>query len=263
MTREAWEPQRRTDIRIEGLERCLDMFGLPQPVAGADACRGGWCVVTLPVEGPATAEVVDRFTKVATRQAKGKVGAVGVDIPIGLSDGPPRACDEEARRLLGARRSSVFPAPVRPVLGARSYEQALSRARAASGVGLSKQAWNLVAKITEVDRLLDPTRQGRVFECHPEVAFARLHGTPMAHAKKGRPGRDERLAVLRPHVPGIDALAAEPPTGAAVDDVLDAAACAVTARALLAGQVQRLGERRHDAKGLVMEIVAPAPGAFA
>ena len=122
MTREAWEAQRRRDIRIEGLEHCLDLFGLPQAVAGADACRGGWCVVTLPVEGDATVEVIDRFTKVAARQAKGRLGAVGVDIPIGLSDGPPRKCDVDARALLGDRRSSVFPAPVRPVLGARSYE---------------------------------------------------------------------------------------------------------------------------------------------
>ena len=118
MTRETWEQQRRRDIRIEGLERCLDMFGLPQAVAGADACRGGWCVVTLPVDGDATVEVVDRFTKVATRQAMGQLGAVGVDIPIGLSEGPPRECDIEARALLGDRRSSVFSAPVRPVLGA-------------------------------------------------------------------------------------------------------------------------------------------------
>jgi len=260
MTRDQWEQQRRKDIRIEGLEQCLGMLGLPQAVAGADACRGGWCVVTLPVEGEATVEVVDRLAKIAARQAKGRLGAVGVDIPIGLSDGPPRKCDVEARALLGDRRSSVFPAPVRAVLGARSYEAALARSRAASGVGLSKQAWNLVSKITEVDRLLDPTRQGRIFEVHPEVAFARLHGVPMAHPKKGRPGRDERLAVLRPHVPAIDALVAKPPPGAAADDVLDAAAVAVTARAVLAGQDRRLGERRHDAKGLVMEIVAPEPG---
>lgn len=123
-----------------------------------------------------------------------------------------------------------------------------------------KQSWNLVPRIAEVDRLLDPTRQGRIFECHPEVAFASLHGVPMAHAKKGAAGRDERLAVLRPHVEGVDALLARRPSGAAVDDVLDAAVCAVTATAVLAGTARRLGERRHDAKGLVMEIVAPTPG---
>ncbi|MEW6348758.1 MAG: DUF429 domain-containing protein [Thermodesulfobacteriota bacterium] len=37
-----------------------------------------------------------------------------VDIPIGLRDhGPERSCDLEARRLLGIRRSSVFPVPCR------------------------------------------------------------------------------------------------------------------------------------------------------
>jgi predicted RNase H-like nuclease len=190
------------------------------------------------------------------------VGAVGVDIPIGLSDSGPRKCDEEARRLLGERRSSVFPAPLRPVLGARSYEAALARSRKASGVGLSKQAWNLVPKITEVDRLLDPTRQGRIFEVHPEAAFAAIHGVPMAHAKKTRAGRDERLAVLGPLVPGIGALVARPPVGAAADDVLDAAVVALTARTVLDGTARRLGERRHDAKGLVMEIVVPQAGTF-
>jgi predicted RNase H-like nuclease len=262
LTREQWEQQRRSDIRIEGLERCLDMFGLPQAVAGADGCAGGWCVVTIPTAGDATAEVVDRFRKVADRQAAGRLGAVGVDIPIGLSDGPPRQCDQDARRLLGERRSSVFPAPVRAVLGARSYEAALARSRKASGVGLSKQAWNLVPKIAEVDRLLDPTRQGYVFEAHPEAAFAAIHGSPMAHSKKSRAGRDERLAVLGPLVPGIGALVARPPRGAAADDVLDAAVVALTAKAVLDGKAHRLGERRHDAKGLVMEIVVPAAGAF-
>ena len=262
ITRESWEAQRRTDIRIEGLERCLLMFGLPQAVAGADACRGGWCVVTIPTAGDATAEVVDRFKKVADRQAKGQLGVVGVDIPIGLSDGPPRRCDEEARQALGERRSSVFPAPVRGVLGARSYEAALRRSRDASGVGLSKQSWNLVPKITEVDRLLDPTRQGFVFEVHPEVAFAAVHGVPMAHSKKTRAGRDERLAVLGPLVPGIGGLVARPPAGAAPDDVLDAAVVALTAKAVREGKARRLGVRRHDAKGLVMEIVVPTRSAF-
>ena len=134
--------------------------------------------------------------------------------------------------------------------------------RTATGVGLSKQAWNLVPKITEVDRLLDPTRQGRIFEVHPEAAFAALRGGPMAHPKKTRAGRDERVAVLAPLIGNICALAAKPPSGAAADDVLDAAAVALTARAVLEGKARRLGERRHDAKGLVMEIVVPQPGAF-
>jgi predicted RNase H-like nuclease len=82
----------------------------------------------------------------------------------------------------------------------------------------------------------------------------------MAHPKKTRAGRDERLATLGPHVPGLDALVARPPSGAAPDDVLDAAVVALTAKAVLDGTARRLGERRHDAKGLVMEIVIPQAG---
>jgi predicted RNase H-like nuclease len=214
--------------------------------------------VILPVDGDATAQVVPRLRPVASRQARGELGAIGVDMPIGLSDDGPRRCDQEARELVGPRRSSVFPAPVRPVLGARTYEQALARSRQASGVGLSKQAWHLVPRIKELDALLDPTRQGRIFECHPEAAFAALAGRPMAHPKAQRAGRDERLALLRDRVPGVDALVARPPKGAASDDLLDAAVLAVTARALLQGKVRRLGERRHDRRGLVMEMVVPS-----
>ena len=70
------------------------------------------------------------------------------------------------------------------------------------------------------------------------------------------------IAVLAPRIPNIGALATKPPSGAAADDVLDAAAVALTARAVLEDKARRLGERRHDAKGLVMEIVVPQPGAF-
>src|SRR4029453_443038 len=174
MTREAWEERRRRDIRITGLGRCLDLFGLPQPVAGADVCRGGWGGVTPPIDGAATARGAPPPRGGAPRQARGELGAIGVDMPIGLADDGPRRCDQEARELVGPRRSSVFTAQVAPDLGARTYEQALARSRQASGVGLSKQAWHLVPRIKELDALLDPTRQGRIFECHPEAAFAAL-----------------------------------------------------------------------------------------
>jgi predicted RNase H-like nuclease len=42
---------------------------------------------------------------------------VAIDIPIGLTEtGEARTCDIEARRLVGLRRSSIFPAPDRRIL---------------------------------------------------------------------------------------------------------------------------------------------------
>jgi hypothetical protein len=51
---------------------------------------------------------------------------VAVDIPIGLNEeyeAGGRFCDREARKCLRGRASSVFPAPVRPVLAASSSRE--------------------------------------------------------------------------------------------------------------------------------------------
>ena len=41
------------------------------------------------------------------------MGALAIDIPIGIPEAGARPADREARALLGPRRNSVFPAPVR------------------------------------------------------------------------------------------------------------------------------------------------------
>ena len=54
-----------------------------------------------------------------------RAAVVGVDVPIGLSDGKPRQCDIEARAVLRApRASSVFPPPIRSALSAKTREEA-------------------------------------------------------------------------------------------------------------------------------------------
>ena len=100
-------------------------------------------------------------------------------------EGEARCCDVEARRVLGPRRSSVFPAPDPRVITAPTYGQALERARFFTGAGISKQAHGIYPKILEVNWALTPSIQGRVFELHPEVSFwALAGGQPMAHPKR-------------------------------------------------------------------------------
>jgi predicted RNase H-like nuclease len=73
-------------------------------------------------EGPDVSVVVlGDLDPVVGALASGGIVAAGIDIPIGLTASGPRSCDLEARRLLGPRRSSVFPAPAREVLRAWSY----------------------------------------------------------------------------------------------------------------------------------------------
>lgn len=175
--------------------------------------------------------VVATFAEVLTLTE----GPIAVDMPIGLPASGRRACDALARAMLGPRRSSVFPVPVRSALAATSFAEV---------TGLSIQGWNLVPKIREVDACWHP----RVHECSPELSLAVVSGAPMQHHKRTPEGRAERLAVL-----GDVVTAAK---GAAGHDVLDAHACLRTARRIAAGEAVELGDGAVDELGRPMRVFA-------
>jgi predicted RNase H-like nuclease len=228
-------------------------------VVGVDGCPGGWVAIrwdtaaaTLtPAVHPTFAELLDAYPDVA---------AIGVDIPIGLSANGPRRCDLEARKVLGLRRSSVFPAPHPGVLDAPTYAEALALSRKLTGGGVSVFAFGIYPKVAEVNRALTPEQQRRVVEVHPEVSFwALAGGRPMVHPKKTPDGYEERhgllSATLGVSIPDrTEARREARPAGA--DDVLDATAAAWTAQRFATGQAGRLPEdSATDARGLRMEIV--------
>lgn len=217
-------------------------------VAGADGCAHGW-VVAVADDTSIEVNAVAAFDEVLALLDRG-VRTIAVDMPIGLPAAGRRACDVDARRRLGPRRASVFPAPVRPLLDARTYAEALATKRAIDGVGLSKQTFFLLPKIAEIDRRLTPTLQQQVVESHPELAFSRLAGAPLASSKRTREGRAERADLL------THALGSWPGAcrGAVAHDVLDAVALTLTARRLVAGTADRLGDGERDERGLRMEI---------
>jgi predicted RNase H-like nuclease len=204
-----------------------------------------------------TVTVVPSIDDVVRALEAGDLAAVAVDIPIGLAARDPRVCDREARRRLGPRRGSVFPAPVRAVLDATSYAHACAVSREHCGKAVSKQLYNILGKIRDVDDVVSPRLQAQLFEACPELSFALMNdGAPMRHTKRTQDGRAERVAVLRAGL-GIDVtpLVDRPPSGAARDDVLDALALAWTARRGLAGTCLRLGGDVDD-RGLRMQVVA-------
>ena len=207
-------------------------------VVGVDGCRAGWAVALANLDEILDVRVVPTFADVLALRA----AAIAIDMPIGLVDDGRRACDVEARHRLGPRRSSVFPAPLRPMLDASTYQDALAIA------GLSKQAYHLLPKIREVDALMTPRRQRTIVEAHPELCFARLIGHPCLAPKRTADGRAERQEVVKLTID-------RPPTGAAWDDVLDACALVETARRLIRGDVERLGDGSRDGRGLRCEIV--------
>jgi predicted RNase H-like nuclease len=230
-------------------------------VVGVDGCRAGWMVARLEIEsGRVGFEVLNQADELWKHEDPPDV--VAIDIPIGLSDGAPRRCDREARRLLGARRSSVFPAPLRPALEARSRAEADRISRRVCGRGVSAQAFGLYGKVREIDSLLAqrPIARERTVEVHPEVSFLTWNrGVPLKASKKTEEGRRERLALAEAWL-GPDLLVrarqGRTRTALADDDILDAIAVLWTAQRIVEGRAISLpAEPERDETGLRMQIV--------
>ncbi len=162
-------------------------------VLGVDGCRGGWIGVVLErgaepmiVAARTVAEVVDRASPVA---------AIGIDIPIHLNENADRPCDSAARRALSPHGSRIFNAPVLAVLRAESYAEASDVSLGLLGKRISKQTWNLVPKIAEVEAWL-PSAACPAYEVSPELSFAAMSGHVIATTKKSREGRALRTHAL-------------------------------------------------------------------
>jgi predicted RNase H-like nuclease len=164
-----------------------------------------------------------------------------------------RACDVEARRLLGRRGVTVFAAPVRPVLGCVSYAEARALLAERGDRSMSAQAWGIVRAVRDVDAVVNADDEARVVEAHPEVAFLAMTGAALA-GKKTPEGRRARVEALRGGWPSVDAAVADAPARAGSDDVLDALACAWVARRWADGVARTLGDGERDARGLAMRI---------
>lgn len=231
---------------------------------GIDGCRAGWCVVRIDTGGRADCEL---WAELGTLESgTSTVRMALIDMPIGLVDdsSQPRACDQAARRVLGSgRAASVFAPPRRATLDANDYTEALRINRARGGKGISKQSWNIVPKMREVDAFLrhHPDWQGRLRESHPELCFTMLnHGQPMRYNKKTAEGQGERLAVLSDFLPDarrwFETVQAQYTRREILaDDILDALVLAVTAW-LGAGRYHTLpASPPRDASGLAMEMV--------
>ncbi|RPF26695.1 DUF429 domain-containing protein [Georgenia muralis] len=212
-----------------------DRPGGPRDLAGTVGTPGTAGAGTVAATGPGdlgtavTGVVGPTITDVVlAAQREGQIDVVAVDIPIGVPEHGPRQADVLARRVVGPRRSSVFPTPVRAALEAADYAAAVLASRDLTGVGLSRQAHALGPALLEVEEWVRMTAVA-VVEVHPEVSFAVLAGSPLPWPKKSWAGARARLDLLTGagvHLPADLGPAAVVP----VDDVLDAAVAAWSAR---------------------------------
>lgn len=205
-------------------------------VLGVDACVKGWVGIVL-ADDRVEAVAAARFADLVSRVADACV--VAVDMPVGLSDHGVRAADTLARTALGGRWATIFLTPVRAAVEATTYDEANALNRKVTGSGISRQAWNLTAKIREVEEWRIDSRR-EAWEVHPEMVFCELAGRPLDTSKKTWAGQHQRRTLLcQAGVVVSDDLGVAGHL-AGSDDVLDAAAVAWTARRIAAGSARSL-----------------------
>jgi predicted RNase H-like nuclease len=228
-------------------------------LAGAIPVSTGWLVASAKLQGATIAPEDPRVEKTFLEllDYKPAYQAIALFAPIGLFDGPVaqgRACEREARRLLGMpRAAAIASAPARPALSEGTYDEAA----AANGGHLSPVRWRQMAKIVEVDSVIAPYWQRKVFEVHPELSFFQMaDDRPLRYPKRTRVGLEERRRLLEARLPGAERIthATLPRVGEA--QLVDAAACLWTARRIASRAISRLPENPEwDALGLRMELV--------
>ena len=229
---------------------------------GVDGCKAGWIAIGLERDGHWQVNIFPDVSSLGEHHRQASL--VLIDIPIGLkTDGrAERRCDPEVRKLLGPRRSSVFPAPCREAIYASSYQEACDVNQRLTGKRLSVENWNIIPKIREMDCLLadDTSARGRIREIHPELCFWGLAGRPMQHAKKRNEGLSERMQLLQsiyPQATDISdhTLCTYRRKDVARDDILDALSAAVTGLAGGQNLTSIPQEPEFDERGLRMEMV--------
>ena len=207
-------------------------------VAGADGCRRGWAVATRDGVG-----VIPSLTVLTSQYAR-----IGVDMPVTLSGTWGRRCDDEARRLLAGRAATIFSAPPRALIGFTDYPSANAACRDLFGRGLTRQTFNLLPKIREVDAIAQ-RHPGLLVEVHPECSFRVMSGRDLAPKRTPHGFAQRRALVEAEFGPVVTAL-----PGAARDDVLDAYAVLWSAERYERGEHLVLGGTHAGDTSMVVVV---------
>lgn len=224
-------------------------------LAGIDGCRGGWIVAHTTSDIAHTAiEFIAHW-----KQLHRRFDIVAVDMPIGLSDRRHRDCEVKAREILRPHASRVFRVPPRGALAfaKNDWTGANAWSKAQGFGGISKQSWNILPKIAEIDGAIAARDQKRIFEAHPELAFCRLNNGKPLPSKHTDEGLRQRRRLLRNA--GFRQLdnwiVMRRSLHAKIDDILDACVLLLTAERIRKGDAVTLPPTAvRDARGLHMAI---------
>ena len=178
---------------------------------GIDGCPAGWLVLSQKADNSRSlsARIYPTLGELAPHLRGDHI--VAIDMPIGMPepDHYPRTCDTTARQALGSRACCVFSAPCRGVLEhLNDYPAASTWHRSATGKAISRQAFNILAKIDELNTFL--SRQTGIIasfhEVHPELSFAHMNASsgkasPILAKKSSPEGAQARATLIEQAFP--------------------------------------------------------------
>ncbi len=222
-------------------------------VAGVTPCRGGWLVAGAKLQGtifsPEDPVRMDSFIDVV--DARPGYSSIALNAPVGGLDKAAvggRACDREARLLLGKRASAVKSAPI-AIDSAEGTELLPDHIDAISRT--------LLPRYQEVASEMAPFRQRTIYEVNADLSFFQLNDdVPMRWSKYSEKGMVERRSLLESKMPGALRIIDSEVPGASPSHLLDAAAILWTARRIFAKAAIRIpSEPEWDEQGLRMELV--------
>ena len=228
---------------------------------GVDGCRGGWIAAVLD-HGDMQLKRYKYISSLVEEYPS--FDAFLIDMAIGLRNcTEQKRPDDEARKELGSKGSSVFPIPSRDAVYADGEEAQKQANIRTLGKSLAKQSIAIIPKIRELDTFLNdhPEYKNKILESHPEVDFARLNGAVLMSRKQEEPGPSQRRAVLSEFMDKMDLCGMYDKAkelGCKQDDLIDAICLAVTGALYAHGQYETIpAEPVRDKKGLLMQLIVP------
>ena len=226
-------------------------------ILGIDGSKNGWVGVKQNAKREDFSEII--FKEKLIDFLSTDIELIIIDMPVGLDKNirqGGRLVDKEARKKLLKRKSSIFNAPIRDVLKAKSYDEANTISKS-KGLGISKQSWNLVPKINELDQILQIKIRPQIYESHPELCFQTMNDGELKFSKKEKLGIKERRNILTKN--GFDKKFLDrnlkKNKNFHSDDFLDACALSWTAKRIMNEKNINLPEDpKKDELGIIMQM---------
>lgn len=228
---------------------------------GVDGCKGGWIAAILN-HGKLIIDKINNIYDIVNEYPD--FDEIHVDMVIGLPSSKNHVRpDTYARQIIKERTSTIFPAPCRQAVYAKTVSEAYEENEKALGKKFTPLTVGIIPKIRELDSFLqnNPKYKNVIKESHPEVCFARLNGRTMLSKKSEINGIEERIHLLARYIPELSLsklsiLAKNMKCN--IDDIVDAVCLTVTSNIAAQGYFEIIPENpMSDETDLLMQMVIP------